>query len=174
MPRRAPHEQGGHHAQALHRLAWIIAGGVVVQAAAIAFAFGGMLNLVSEGGVVDKALLESFQAAGVGELGFLIHGHRRAASSSRSSRSRCSWSRSSCGCAARKLLGRDHARARRAAGDRSASRSSTSPYLGLIHGANALAVVAAASVCARCASAGAARPERRPTAEEATSDAVSA
>jgi len=55
-------------------LAWIIAGGVVVQAAAIAFAFGGMLNLVSEGGVVDKALLESFQAAGVGELGFMIHG----------------------------------------------------------------------------------------------------
>ena len=45
-------------------LAWIIAGAVVVQAAAIAFAFGGMLNLVSEGGVVDKALLESGQAAG--------------------------------------------------------------------------------------------------------------
>ena len=37
-------------------LAWTIAGGVVVQAAAIAFAFGGMLNLVSDGGVVDKAL----------------------------------------------------------------------------------------------------------------------
>lgn len=55
-------------------LAWVVAGGVVVQAAAIAFAFGGMLNLVSEGGVVDKALLEAFQAGGVGELGFLIHG----------------------------------------------------------------------------------------------------
>lgn len=55
-------------------LAWAVAGGVVVQAAAIAFAFGGMLNLVSEGGVVDKALLEAFQAGGVGELGFLIHG----------------------------------------------------------------------------------------------------
>ncbi|HEX6954173.1 MAG TPA: hypothetical protein VF156_04765 [Agromyces sp.] len=55
-------------------LAWAVAGGVVVQAAAIAFAFGGMLNLVSEGGVVDKALLESFQAAGVGEVGFLVHG----------------------------------------------------------------------------------------------------
>ena len=55
-------------------LAWTIAGAVVVQAAAIAFAFGGMLNLVSEGGVVDKALLESFQAGGVGELGFMIHG----------------------------------------------------------------------------------------------------
>ena len=55
-------------------LAWAIAGGVVVQAAAIAFAFGGMLNLIAEGGVVDKALLESFQAAGVGETGFLVHG----------------------------------------------------------------------------------------------------
>ena len=55
-------------------LAWTIAGAVVIQAAAIAFAFGGMLNLVSEGGVVDKALLESFQAGGVGEVGFMIHG----------------------------------------------------------------------------------------------------
>jgi heme A synthase len=55
-------------------LAWTVAGAVVVQAASIAFAFGGMLNLVSEGGVVDKALLESFQAAGVGEVGFMIHG----------------------------------------------------------------------------------------------------
>ena len=55
-------------------LAWTIAGAVVVQAASIAFAFGGMLNLVAEGGVVDKALLESFQAAGVGEIGFMIHG----------------------------------------------------------------------------------------------------
>ena len=55
-------------------LAWTIAGAVVVQAAAIAFAFGGMLNLVAEGGVVDKALLESVQAAGVGEVGFMIHG----------------------------------------------------------------------------------------------------
>ena len=37
-------------------LAWIIAGGVVVQAAAIAFGFGGMVGYVQEGGVVDKAL----------------------------------------------------------------------------------------------------------------------
>lgn len=54
-------------------IAWIIAGGVVVQAAAIAFAFGGLLNHVSGGGVVDKALLESRQAGGVGELGFVLH-----------------------------------------------------------------------------------------------------
>ena len=41
-----------------------------MQAAAIAFAFGGVLNRVSEGGVVDKALLESGGAGGSGELGF--------------------------------------------------------------------------------------------------------
>ena len=65
MPRqRAARTGSEHHAQDLRGLAWTIAGGVVVQAAAIAFAFGGVLNLVSKGGVVDKALLESFQAAG--------------------------------------------------------------------------------------------------------------
>ncbi|PWC03493.1 hypothetical protein [Agromyces badenianii] len=55
-------------------LAWTIAVGVVVQAAAIAFAFGGVLNRVSSGDVVDKALLESGGAGGTGELGFWIHG----------------------------------------------------------------------------------------------------
>ncbi|WP_308798941.1 COX15/CtaA family protein [Agromyces silvae] len=55
-------------------LAWSVAGGVVVQAAAIAFAFGGVLNRVQEGGVVDKALVESGGSAGRGELGFWIHG----------------------------------------------------------------------------------------------------
>ena len=55
-------------------IAWIIAGGVVVQAAAIAFGFGGMVNFIQEGGVVDKALLESRQAgAFTGELGFPVH-----------------------------------------------------------------------------------------------------
>jgi heme A synthase len=54
-------------------IAWVIVGGVVVQAAAIAFAFGGVLNNVAEGGVLDKALLESRQGGGVGELGFWIH-----------------------------------------------------------------------------------------------------
>ena len=60
----APHEGEGIMRKLYTVLAWTIAGAVVVQASAIAFAFGGMLNLVSEGGVVDKALLESFQAAG--------------------------------------------------------------------------------------------------------------
>jgi len=55
-------------------LAWSVAAGVVVQAAAIAFAFGGVLNRVQEGGVIDKALVESGGSAGRGELGFWIHG----------------------------------------------------------------------------------------------------
>lgn len=55
-------------------LAWIIAGLVVVQAASIAFGFGGMSSYVQSGGVVDKALIESRQADFVGVLGFPIHG----------------------------------------------------------------------------------------------------
>lgn len=127
-------------------LAWAVAGGVVVQAAAIAFAFGGMLNLVSEGGVVDKALLEAFQAGGVGELGFLIHGlvggvvipllamaqlvvafFVRARGAKR-------WAAIVFGLVALQVtLG---------------FSITDVPYLGLIHGANALAVVAAGSVAA--------------------------
>ncbi|MHC6592256.1 hypothetical protein ACYSM9_06550 [Arthrobacter sp. C152] len=55
-------------------LAWIVAAGVVVQAASIAFALGGIAHFVQEGGVVDKALVESRQAVFTGELGFPIHG----------------------------------------------------------------------------------------------------
>lgn len=55
-------------------IAWIIAGGVVVQAASIAFGLGGMVHYVQEGGVVDKALVESRQATFTGDLGFPIHG----------------------------------------------------------------------------------------------------
>ncbi|NUP60084.1 MAG: hypothetical protein HOQ06_11505 [Pseudarthrobacter sp.] len=55
-------------------LAWIVAGGVVVQAASIAFALGGMAHYIQDGGVIDKALVESRQAAFVGDLGFLVHG----------------------------------------------------------------------------------------------------
>jgi hypothetical protein len=54
-------------------LAWIIAGGVILQAASIAFGLGGMLNRVQEGGVIDKALVESGGAGGSGDLGFSIH-----------------------------------------------------------------------------------------------------
>ena len=55
-------------------LAWIVAAGVVVQAASIAFGFGGMTGYVMDGGVVDKALIESEQATFTGDLGFPIHG----------------------------------------------------------------------------------------------------
>jgi heme A synthase len=56
-------------------LAWIVAGGVFVQAAAIAFGFGGMAGYVQEGGVVDKALVESRTTGNfTGEVGFAIHG----------------------------------------------------------------------------------------------------
>jgi heme A synthase len=55
-------------------IAWIVAGGVVVQAASIAFGFGGMVHYVQDGGVVDKALIESHQATFTGDLGFPIHG----------------------------------------------------------------------------------------------------
>jgi len=55
-------------------IAWIIAGGVVVQAASIAFAMGGISHFIQDGGVIDKALVESRQATFTGDLGFPIHG----------------------------------------------------------------------------------------------------
>lgn len=55
-------------------LAWIVAGGVFVQAAAIAFGLGGMAGYVQGGGVVDKALVESGTVDNfTGEIGFAIH-----------------------------------------------------------------------------------------------------
>ena len=54
-------------------LAWLVAAGVVVQAASIALGFGGMASYVMDGGVVDKALLESEQGAFTGDLGFPVH-----------------------------------------------------------------------------------------------------
>ncbi|GAA1054944.1 hypothetical protein GCM10017608_17960 [Agromyces luteolus] len=154
-------------------LAWTVAGAVVVQAAAIAFAFGGMLNLVSEGGVVDKALLESFQAAGVGEVGFLIHGLvggiviplvalvLLVVSFLVRVRGAKLWAAITFGLVALQVtLG---------------FSITDVPYLGLIHGANALAVVAAASIAALRVRRG--RPASAadaPAAEGAASDAVAA
>ncbi|MDQ0894930.1 hypothetical protein [Agromyces ramosus] len=156
-------------------LAWTVAGAVVVQAAAIAFAFGGMLNLVSEGGVVDKALLESFQAGGVGELGFMIHAVVGAGlipllaltllvvSFFVRVRGARLWAAIVFGLVALQVtLG---------------FSITDMPYLGLIHGANALAVVATASIAAlrsrrgRVADATDASPAR---AEGASPDAVAA
>ena len=156
-------------------LAWIIAGAVVVQAASIAFAFGGMLNLVSEGGVVDKALLESFQAAGVGEIGFMIHGlvggvlipliafALLVVSFFVRVRGAKLWAAIVFGLVAlQATLG---------------FSITDMPYLGLIHGANALAVVVTASVAAlrvrRGNVVGAARTSPADT-EGASPDAVAA
>ena len=158
-------------------LAWSVAGAVVIQAAAIAFAFGGMLNLVSEGGVVDKALLESFQAAGVGEIGFLVHGVVGGVlipllavvllivSFFVRVRGARLWAGITLGLVALQVtLG---------------FSVTDMPYLGLIHGANALAIVAAASTGAlrvrrgRETGMGGTRKAGDP-AEEANSDAVAA
>ena len=156
-------------------LAWIIAGGVVVQAAAIAFAFGGVLNRVSNGDVVDKALLESGGAGGTGELGFWIHGivggvvmpllamALLVVSFVVRARGAKLWAAITFGLVALQVtLG---------------FSITDVPYLGLIHGANALAIVVAAAVAAlrvwrssrSTASTGAGTD-----AEGATSDAVAA
>ena len=96
-------------------LAWIIAGAVVVQAAAIAFAFGGMLNHVSE---AASSTRPCSRAAGPAV---------RASSASGSTES---WARASSRCsrrtprrlvlrarAGRAPLGRNHPRTGRTAGD---------------------------------------------------------
>lgn len=69
-----PHEQEDIMRRIYAAIAWIIAGGVVVQAASIAFALGGIGRYVQDGGVIDKALVESRQATFIGDLGFPIHG----------------------------------------------------------------------------------------------------
>lgn len=159
-------------------LAWTVAGAVVVQAAAIAFAFGGMLNLVSEGGVVDKALLESFQAAGVGEMGFMIHGvvggvliplialALLVVSFLLRVRGAKLWAAIVFSLVVMQVtLG---------------FSITDVPYLGLIHGANALAVVATASYAAmhvgrrRDVDSAASADARAAAAEGASSDAVAA
>ena len=148
-------------------IAWIVAAGVVVQAAAIAFGVGGMVHFVQEGGVVDKALIESRQLAYTGELGFWIHAIVGAgviplaavallivAFFVRVPHARL-WAAIVLGLiVAQVTLGfalRDI------------------PYLGLIHGSNALAVLFAAVFTAVRV-----RQSARAHREEATSDAVAA
>jgi heme A synthase len=156
-------------------LAWIIAGGVVVQAAAIAFAFGGMLNRVSNGDVVDKALLESGGAGGVGELGFWIHGIAGGVlipllaaallvvSFFVRARGAKLWAAITLGLVVLQVV--------------LGFSITDMPYLGLIHGANALAIVVAAAVAAlRMRRSSRATPGATAGAdsEGATSDAVAA
>jgi len=54
-------------------LAYLIAAGVVLQAAAIAYAVFGMLEWVSAGGTIDKALIESDSPQIGGIAGFNLH-----------------------------------------------------------------------------------------------------
>jgi hypothetical protein len=54
-------------------LAYLIAAGVVVQAAAIAYAVFGMFAWVSTGGTIDKALIESESPQIGGIAGFNLH-----------------------------------------------------------------------------------------------------
>ena len=154
-------------------LAWTIAAAVVVQASAIAFAFGGVLNHVSEGGVVDKALLESGGAGGSGELGFWIHGIVGAGVIP---------------LLAVSLLVVSFFTRAKGARLRAAIvlglvvlqvtlgfSITDMPYLGLIHGANALAVVVSAVVAALLARRSRLdRAASQAETEEATSDAVTA
>lgn len=54
-------------------LAYLVALEVVVQAAMIGFAFFGESKFIADGGVIDKALVESHSADFVGVAGFPIH-----------------------------------------------------------------------------------------------------
>jgi hypothetical protein len=54
-------------------LAYLIAAGVILQAAAIAYAVFGMFDWVSTGGTIDKALIESDNPQIGGIAGFNLH-----------------------------------------------------------------------------------------------------
>jgi len=55
-------------------LAYIIAVEVVIQAAAIAYALAGLGKWVSDGGTLDKAAMESEDTTFTGVVGFIVHG----------------------------------------------------------------------------------------------------
>jgi hypothetical protein len=59
--------------QIYRALAYLIAAGVVVQAAAIAYAVFGMFEWVAAGGTIDKALIESDNPQIGGIAGFNLH-----------------------------------------------------------------------------------------------------
>ena len=148
-------------------IAWLIAAMVLVQAGAIALGFGGMMHFVSEGGLVDKALTESRTASNfTGELGFPIHSLVGGLvmpiaalvlvvlSWFTKVRGATWWAvglfvlivvQGSLGYTIKDV-----------------------PYIGALHGANALAVFVVTVVCARRARSAAARP----AAEPATADAA--
>ena len=53
-------------------LAWTVVAGVVIQAAAIAFGFGGLAGYVSKGGLVDETVMES-GGGFTGDKAFAVH-----------------------------------------------------------------------------------------------------
>jgi hypothetical protein len=55
-------------------LAYLVALGVVVQAAAIAFGVFGLTSWVEGGGTLDKATMESSNTHFTGDTGFAVHG----------------------------------------------------------------------------------------------------
>ncbi len=55
-------------------LAYLVALGVVVQAAAIAYAYFGLGKWIEDGGVLDKATMESEGTGFTGVVGFMVHG----------------------------------------------------------------------------------------------------
>ena len=55
-------------------LAYLLALQVVVQAAAIAWAFSGLVNWVSDGGTLDTAAMESGETLFAEVTGFMVHG----------------------------------------------------------------------------------------------------
>ncbi len=58
---------------AYHVLAYLIALEVVIQAAVISFAVFGLGKWINDGGVMDKAAMESHSAEFTGVIGFPIH-----------------------------------------------------------------------------------------------------
>ncbi len=72
-PAHFPDERGPM--PSLYRvLAMLVAIGVVVQAAAIAFAVFGLLTWVKNGGILDASVLQSADVSVGGSAGFAIHG----------------------------------------------------------------------------------------------------
>ena len=146
-------------------IAWLIAGLVVVQAAAIALGFGGMMHFVDGGGVVDKGLTESRTLGNfAGEIGFPIHGIVGGMLIPLAAVALLvvSWFTKVRGAswwaaglfvliALQGMIGYS---------------IKDLPYLGVLHGANALAVFVVAVVCARRARSAA----RNRAAEPATAD----
>ena len=151
-------------------IAWLIAGLVVVQAAAIALGFGGMMHFVDEGGVVDKGLTESRTP---GQL----HGRDRVPDPRHRRRDRDAGRRP--GAAGVSWFTKVRGASWWAAGlfvlivlqGMVGYSIKDLPYLGVLHGGNALAVVLVAVVCARRTRSAAVSPVSEPATADVTREA---